>query len=230
MNKKSVTLLLVAGGKGLRMGSAIPKQFLPLIGKPLIYYPIQTFLQTFPAGKVVLVLPQDHFSYANILLQAFDESIELTIVAGGETRFHSVQNGLKEVEGGIVFIHDGVRPFIEGDLLKRCYEEANKQGNAIPAIAVTDSIRQWNGTTFKAIDRNHLKSMQTPQTFDVELIKKAFEQEYNEAFTDEATILEHMGIAINLIEGSKSNIKITTPEDMVIAEAFMQLQNNSTIK
>jgi len=220
-------LLLVAGGKGVRMGSAVPKQFLPLLGKPLIYYPIEAFLNTFPDGKVILVLPQDHFSYANILLQAFAGSIELTIVAGGETRFHSVQNGLKEIAEGIVFIHDGVRPFIEKELLLRCYEEALKMGNAIPAIPVTDSIRQWDGNSFKAIDRNQLRSMQTPQTFNVELIKKVFVQEYSEAFTDEATMLEHMGMTINLIEGSRSNIKITTPEDMIMAEAFMQQQNNS---
>jgi 2-C-methyl-D-erythritol 4-phosphate cytidylyltransferase len=230
LNDKSATLLLVAGGKGLRMGSAIPKQFLPLLGKPLIYYPIQTFLDTFSTGRIILVLPQDHFSYANILLQAFDENIELTIVAGGETRYHSVRNGLKEIEEGIVFIHDGVRPFIDSKLLHNCYEAALEHGNAIPAIPVTDSIRQWNGTAFRAIDRNNLRSMQTPQTFNVKLIRKVFEQEYNEAFTDEATMLEHIGIAINLIEGSGSNIKITTPEDMVMAEAFMQLQNNSAFK
>ncbi|WP_235903442.1 2-C-methyl-D-erythritol 4-phosphate cytidylyltransferase [Taibaiella lutea] len=229
MNDKSTTLLLVAGGKGIRMGSAVPKQFLPLLDKPLIYYPIQIFLDTFPDGKIVLVLPKAHFSYANILLQAFNGNIELTIVAGGETRFHSVSNGLKEIEDGIVFIHDGVRPFIDKKLLTDCFGAALEHGNAIPATAVTDSIRQWDGTAFKAIDRSHLRSMQTPQTFDVKLIKKAFEQEYNDVFTDEATMLEHMGVPINLIEGSRSNIKITTPEDMIMAEALMQLQNNSTI-
>lgn len=227
LNKKNATLILVAGGKGLRMGTAVPKQFLPLNGKPIIYYPVHTFLQTFPDGKIILVLPEAHFSYTNILLQAFNGDLELTIVAGGETRFHSVQNGLKEATDGIVFIHDGVRPFVDKELFLHCYEQATEHGNAIPAIQVTDSIRQWNGTAFKAIDRSNLRSMQTPQTFDVALIQKAFEQEYKEAFTDEATMLEHINMSINLVEGSKNNIKITTPEDMMMAEAMMQLKNVS---
>lgn len=229
MNSENVTLILVAGGKGIRMGSAIPKQFLPLQGKPVIYYPIQTFLDVFPAGKIILVLPHDHFSYANMLLQAFEDAVDLTIVEGGETRFHSVQNGLKETGDGIVFIHDGVRPFVDRALFQRCYEEALKKGNAIPAIPVTDSIREWDGTTFKAIDRNNLRSMQTPQTFNAELIRKVFVQEYEEAFTDESIMLERYGVTINLVEGSKNNIKITTAEDMAVAEALMQLQRQQTI-
>jgi 2-C-methyl-D-erythritol 4-phosphate cytidylyltransferase len=221
------TLLLVAGGKGLRMGAAIPKQFLPLAGKPIIYYPIRAFLDTFPEGKIILVLPEDHFSYANILLQAFEQDVELIIIGGGSTRFHSVQNGLKEVESGIVFVHDGVRPFVDNALLLRCYEEAMENGSAIPAIPVTDSIRQWDGTAFKAIDRNGLRSMQTPQTFEVSLLKKAFKQTYQDTFTDEATILEFIGIPAHFIEGSRNNIKITTPEDLVMAEAIMQWNTQS---
>lgn len=226
MKHTETTLLLVAGGKGLRMGSALPKQFLPLNGKPILYYPIKAFIDTFPEGKIVLVLPDDHFSYANILLQAFDGDIDLTIVGGGTTRFHSVQNGLKQIDQGIVFIHDAVRPFLNSELLMLCYNETMNQGNAIPATAVTDSIRQWDGSSFKAIDRNQLKSVQTPQTFEINLIKRAFEQPYDESFTDEATILEHIGIAINIVEGQKNNIKITTPEDMIMAEAMMQTMNN----
>jgi 2-C-methyl-D-erythritol 4-phosphate cytidylyltransferase len=227
LNSETITLILVAGGKGLRMGSAVPKQFLPLNGKPIIYYPIQTFLRKFPDGKIILVLPEDHFSYANILLQAFRHDIELTIVGGGETRFHSVKNGLKEAENGIVFVHDGVRPFIDEQTLQSCYDTAKEHGSAIPVIAVTDSIRQWDGTIYKAIDRSLLKSMQTPQTFDALLLKKAFEQPYNEAFTDEATILEHLGIELHFVDGSKNNIKITTPEDLIIAEAMMQIKRDN---
>ncbi len=219
------TLILVAGGKGERMGTAIPKQFLPLRSKPIIYYPIKVFLETFPDGKIILVLPEAHFSYANMLLQAFDNDVELTIVAGGITRFHSVQNGLKEVVDGIVFVHDGVRPFIDKDLILRCYNKAKQSGSAIPTVAVTDSIRQWDGNSYKAIDRSKLRSMQTPQTFKASLLKQAFEQEFNEAFTDEATMLEYISIGVHFVEGHRNNIKITTPEDMIVAEAMMHIND-----
>lgn len=217
------TLVLVAGGKGLRMGSAIPKQFLPLCGKPILYYAAKTFLDTFPGIKIVLVLPEEHISYSNILLQAFAERIDLTIVKGGPTRFHSVKNGLAEaLPGSIVFIHDAVRPLIDRDLLIRCYDLAAEKGNAIPAIPVTDSIRQWKEAAFEAVDRDTLRIIQTPQTFRADLILHAFEQEYQDAFTDEATVLEHMKLPVFLTEGLKKNIKITTTEDLQIAEVLMQ--------
>lgn len=226
MNLLPTTLLLVAGGKGLRMGSAIPKQFLPLLGKPVMYYAAKTFIDTFPDIKIILVLPQEHISYGNILLQAFDKRIDLTIVAGGATRFHSVQNGLKEVDDeSIVFIHDSVRPFINAEMLERCYRQALEKGSAIPAIAVTDSIRQAHGDGFIAINRDQLRSIQTPQTFKASLIKMAFSQDYKDAFTDEATVLENIGVAVHLTEGLKSNIKITTTEDLTIAEALLQQLN-----
>jgi 2-C-methyl-D-erythritol 4-phosphate cytidylyltransferase len=217
-------LVLVAGGKGLRMGSAIPKQFLPLAGKPVLYHAVKTFKDTFPDIKIILVLPEEHISYSNILLQAFEERIDLTVVKGGLTRFHSVQNGLKAIEErGIVFIHDAVRPLIDVDLLRRCYEGAVSHGSAIPCMPATDSVRQWNGTDFAAINRDGLRIIQTPQTFQTEVIRKAFEQEYRDAFTDEATVIEHMGIPVHLVDGARRNIKITTPEDLAIAEVLLQL-------
>jgi 2-C-methyl-D-erythritol 4-phosphate cytidylyltransferase len=226
LNLLPTTLLLVAGGKGLRMGSAIPKQFLPLNDKPVLYYAVKTFIDTFPDIKIILVLPEEHISYGNILLQAFSQRIDLTIVTGGLTRFHSVQNGLKETDDeSIVFIHDAVRPFISKDMLVRCYEQAIEKGSAIPAIAVTDSIRQWNGTEFIAINRDHLRSIQTPQTFKASIIKKAFEQEYHDIFTDEATVLEFTGTQAHLVDGLKTNIKITSPEDLLTAEALLQQLN-----
>ena len=217
------TLILVAGGKGVRMGSAIPKQFLPLAGKPVLYHSANAFLKVFPEIKIVLVLPSEHISYGNILLQAFDTLIDLTIVAGGETRFHSVQNGLKAANSeGIIFVHDAVRPLISAALILNCYHQAASMGSAIPAMAVTDSIRHWNGEKFVAIDREMLRSVQTPQTFKAEIIQNAFRQEYAERFTDEATVVEAFGEQIHLIEGFKENIKITTPEDLIVAETWMQ--------
>lgn len=221
-----VSVILVAGGKGLRMGNALPKQFLPLNGKPVLYYAIQTFHHTFPDADLILVLPSEHFSYGNMLLQSFETPIALTIVAGGATRFHSVKNGLQEVKpGNIVFIHDGVRPFIQQEFLELCYQQALLTGSAIPVIPVTDSIRELKGDHSTAINRNNLRAVQTPQVFRAELILPAFEQEYQESFTDEASVAEHYGHNVSLIEGLPQNIKITTPQDLVWAEAMLRDHN-----
>lgn len=226
-NTSSTTLILVAGGKGTRMASAIPKQFLPLQGKPVLYHPVNTFLKVFPDIDIILVLPEEHLSYGNMLLQAFEQSIDLTMVRGGATRFHSVQNGLKAMNNtDIVFIHDGVRPLADIALIQRCYLSAQQYGSAIPAMPVTDSIRQWDGSTFRSVDRDGLRSIQTPQTFRSELIRSAFEQEYQELFTDEASVVEALGEKVHLVEGAARNIKITRPEDLIIAELLMQQPND----
>ncbi|MFT4060730.1 MAG: 2-C-methyl-D-erythritol 4-phosphate cytidylyltransferase [Edaphocola sp.] len=220
---KNTTAIIVAGGKGLRMGNAVPKQFLPLAGKPILYYGVQKFMEVFPSIKIILVLPQAHISHANTLLQALAQHPHITIVHGGETRFHSVQNGLAQVaDDDIVFIHDGVRPFISEDLLLRCYRDTLAHGDAIPAIKVTDSTRRWNGTYFEPIDRELLRSVQTPQTFLAANIKKAYSLPYSESFTDEASVWEAYGFTVHLTEGDKDNIKITTPEDMAMAEVLLQ--------
>lgn len=220
--------VLVAGGKGLRMGSALPKQFLPLGGQPVLHHTIRAFMEAFPDIHLVLVLPQDQLSYAQIVLQSFPERIDLSIVSGGETRFHSVQNGLKVVSAeSIVFVHDGVRPLVSAGLIRRCYGQAVEKGSAIPAIAVSDSIRMVGDETSKPVDRELLRSIQTPQTFRSGILLPAFSQPYNSAFTDEATVVEASGTNVYLIEGEKSNIKVTTPEDLVLAEALLKerLQN-----
>lgn len=216
------TAVIVAGGKGLRMGTALPKQFLPLRGKPVLHYAIKMFRDTFPGIRIILVLPEDQLSYANIILQSFSEGIDLDIVTGGATRYHSVQRGLQQVEADhIVFIHDGVRPLIDADLLQRCYTTALQHGNAIPAIPVSDSIRQCEGETSIPVNRDQLRIIQTPQTFKANIIQPAFQQDYQDSFTDEATVLQAFGAQIFLVAGSRKNIKVTTPEDMLIAEALM---------
>ncbi len=215
--------VLVAGGKGLRMGTALPKQFLPLNGQPVLYHTVKAFLDAYADIHLILVLPAEQLSFAQMVLQCFPERIDMTIVAGGETRYHSVQNGLKAVRGNsIVFVHDGVRPLASAALIQRCYEQAVEKGSAIPAIAVSDSIRTVEGDTSKPINREQLRSIQTPQTFRSEIILPAFAQTYNAAFTDEATVVEAAGTDIFLIEGEKSNIKVTTPEDMILAEALLK--------
>lgn len=220
--------VIVAGGKGLRMGSAIPKQFLPLGEKPVLYHTIRAFLTAFPDIQIVLVLPQDQISMAQIVLQAFPDRIDLTIVAGGETRFDSVKNGLEVVnEDAIVFVQDGVRPLVSPELIRACYEQAVAKGSAIPAIAVTDSMRIAEGEGSKPVNRDHLRIIQTPQTFRSDLLLNAFTQEYDPAFTDEATVVEAFGEKVYLINGERSNIKVTTPEDLIIAEALLNARQHA---
>lgn len=220
--------VLVAGGKGLRMGTALPKQFLPLQGKPILYHTIHAFKTAFPDIQLILVLPQDQISYTQIVLQSFPERLDITVVSGGETRYHSVQNGLKAVgENSIVFVHDGVRPLVSADLIQRCYHQAVEKGSAIPAVAVTDSMRIIEDDDSRPVDREYMRIIQTPQTFRSDIIIPAFQQAYQNSFTDEATVVESFGANIYLIEGERSNIKVTTPEDMIIAEALLKdkLQN-----
>ena len=215
--------VIVAGGKGLRMGNAVAKQFLPLAGKPVLYYTIKTFLDAYADMKLVLVLPEEQLSYAQMVLQAFPDRIDMTIVTGGETRFHSVQNGLKEVSAGaVVFVHDGVRPLVSAQLIRACYEQAVEKGSAIPAIPIADSMRMVEGNSSSPVNREYMRSIQTPQTFRADILLPAFQQEYTNAFTDEATVVEAYGAQVYLIEGEKRNIKLTTPEDMMIAEIMLR--------
>lgn len=205
------------------MGMAIPKQFLPLVGKPVLYHTIKAFLDAYDDMNIILVLPEEQLSYAQMVLQAFEERIDITIVSGGETRFHSVKNGLKVIEEeSIIFVHDGVRPMVSADLIRNCYEQAVEKGSAIPAITVTDSVRVVAGTDSKPINRATLRSIQTPQTFRSDILIPAFEQEYADSFTDEATVAEAAGHTVNLVEGDKRNIKLTTPEDMEWAEMLLK--------
>lgn len=219
MNKYAV---IVAGGKGVRMNSALPKQFLPLCDKPILYHTIRAFIDAYADVKIILVLPEDNISYTQMVLQAFTDRIDLTIITGGATRFHSVQNGLQAIDGdGVVFVHDGVRPLLSTSLIHACYDQAVEKGSAIPAIAVSDSMRIVDGEDSRPVDRNKMRSIQTPQTFRTDIILSAFEQEYSDEFTDEATVAEAAGYKVALIEGEKSNIKITTPEDMKVAESIL---------
>lgn len=215
--------VIVAGGKGMRMGSALPKQFLPLCGKPVLAHSLLAFLEAIPDIHIILVLPKGQLSYAQIILQSLPARIAATIVEGGDTRFHSVQNGLNAIEEeGIVFIHDGARPLISAELILRCLNGALTNGSAIPAIPVADSVRIIDGDQSKPVNRDQMRIIQTPQTFSTSILKPAFACEYQSVFTDEATVVEANGQTIFLVEGERRNIKVTTPEDMIIAAALMQ--------
>ena len=211
--------VIVAGGSGTRMKSSVPKQFLLLHGKPLLWYTVQAFLQAYNDMHVVLVLPAAHI-HSEVILSLLSERV--TITTGGETRFHSVQNGLRQVEeNSLVFVHDGVRCLVSPDLIRRCGEQAERLGSAIPAITATDSLRMELSGNHQVIDRQTVRMIQTPQTFRSELIVHAFEQPYAEHFTDEATVVEACGKKVFLIEGEYENIKVTRPVDLWFAEMIL---------
>jgi 2-C-methyl-D-erythritol 4-phosphate cytidylyltransferase len=211
--------IIVAGGSGTRMGTSIPKQFLLLNGKPVLHYSIDVFLEAFSDLEVILVLPETQLS--SLELTAAQKG-RVKITTGGPTRFHSVQNGLKLVnKESIIFVHDAVRCLVSASLIYRCYETALEKGSGIPAIASKDSIRLLNENGSIAFDRNHVMLVQTPQTFRSELLLAAFNKNYEDSFTDEATVAEAAGIPIHLVQGEENNIKITTPVDWLIAEKLL---------
>jgi len=216
--------IIVAGGKGERMGSDTPKQFLELKGKPILMHTIEKFKSTFQDIEIILALPENQIDFWKELCckYAFDVSSQ-QIVKGGQTRFHSVQNALKAVSTqGIVAIHDGVRPLVSKNTINTCFNEANEKGNAIPSIDVVESLRHVSkqDQTNHAVARSCYKLIQTPQCFNSELILRAYQQDFDTAFTDDASVVENLGKTIYLVEGNKENIKITSPVDLKIAEAL----------
>jgi len=214
--------ILVAGGSGTRMNASIPKQFLLLHNKPVIYYTINTFFSAFNDLEIVLVLPEEHIETGTTIISSYFPDKKITIAIGGKTRFDSVKNGLNHVtENSIVFVHDAVRCMVSADLIIRSYHQTLEKGNAIPAIASKDSVRIVEGETNKSIDRTTVKQIQTPQVFKSEILLPAFETAFQSFFTDEASVVEHFGHPIFLIEGEENNIKITHPIDLLIAEKLM---------
>lgn len=214
--------LIVAGGAGKRMGTALPKQFLEAAGKPVLMHTIERFRLFDDSVKIIIVLPEEQFCTWEFLQAKFSFSIEHLVVKGGSTRFFSVKNGLDLVRpNSLVAIHDGVRPLVSIETIKRCFEKAEKEGNAIPVIASDNSLRMKTELGSIPVDRRIIMLVQTPQVFKSDLIKKAYLQEYCPDFTDDATVLEKTGEKINLVDGNRENIKITNPEDLVIATALL---------
>jgi 2-C-methyl-D-erythritol 4-phosphate cytidylyltransferase len=215
--------LIVAGGKGTRMNNEIPKQFLLIKNKPVLYYTIKAFLDAYEDMGVILVLPEEHMGKGQEIIDGYFDNSRFRLCAGGRTRFHSVQNGLSLIneEEAIVFVHDGVRCLITRDLVKKCYEAALEVGTAIPVVECRDSIRMITPNGNKILDRNKVKLVQTPQTFHSKIILPAFKIDYKDKFTDEASVVEAFGLKVNLIDGEKNNIKITTPVDLHLAEILL---------
>lgn len=215
-------VLIVAGGTGSRMGTDLPKQFLELCGKPVLMHTIQVFYTYDPEFEFILVLPKSQQQFWTDLCRQHEFTIHHQVVSGGETRFQSVKNGLTLVqENGIVFVHDGVRPLVSHETLERCEETARKSGNAIPVLAVHESLRKLEGDQSKSVDRSLFYSVQTPQTFSSGQIIESYRQNYDPEFTDDASVVEKAGFKIYMVEGNRENIKITTPTDLIVAEAFL---------
>ena len=214
--------IIVAGGKGMRMGKDLPKQFLPIDGTPILMHTLQAFYDYDPSLTLIVVLPSDQQAYWSKLCGDYHFTIPHVVVKGGETRFHSVKNGLSCIKGeGLVAVHDGVRPFVHCDTIARCFAAAQESGAAVPVVEVVDSLRKVEDAESKAVSRRDYRIVQTPQVFDISLLKEAYKQPYTVDFTDDASVVEAYGRKISLVEGNRENIKITSPFDLVIAEAFL---------
>ena len=217
-------VIIVAGGKGLRMGSDIPKQFLPIGGKPVLMRTLERFREYSPTLQIILVLPKAQQEYWKELCEKHNFTVAYQLADGGETRFHSVQHGLALIPDdaeGVVGVHDGVRPFPSIDVISDCYETARTAKAVIPVIPVVETVRHLKGEVSETVPRNDYRLVQTPQTFDIQLLKAANRQSYNDGFTDDASVVEAYGFDVTLVEGNRENIKITTPYDLKIAEVLI---------
>lgn len=214
--------IVVAGGSGTRMGTSLPKQFMLLRDKPVLYYTVKAFLEAYDDLEIVLVLPVDYTDMGQEIIDAFFDKERIRITAGGDTRFQSVKNGLSLIdEESIIFVHDGVRCLVTKELIQRCYLQAVETGTAIPAVPSKDSIRLITEEGNEAFDRNKVMLVQTPQTFHSKILLPAFQIDYKDKFTDEATVVEAYGMKVSLVEGEVNNIKITRPVDLLIAESIL---------
>lgn len=232
-------VLIVAGGKGLRMGGDLPKQFIPLEGKPILMHTLEAFHRWDNAAELLLVLPEDHQPYWNMLCREIGCKAPHRIANGGETRFHSVRNGLQFLseeignasrrnEKVLIAVHDGVRPFVSPEVICACFDEAEKSGAAIPVMPMIDSLRETDENGSHPVDRSRYVAVQTPQVFRSDILLEAYEQPFTSLFTDDASVVEAAGVPVRLVTGNRENIKITTPFDLLIAQGLLlnQSQNN----
>ena len=217
-------IIIVAGGKGLRMGGDIPKQFLPVCGKPVLMRTLEAFHAYDSSMHLILVLPVSQQDYWKELCKEYQFELLHDVANGGETRFHSVMNGLALVEGeGLVGVHDGVRPFVSQEVIARCYEEAKEKKAVIPVIGVVETVRHLTEEGSETVPRDQYKLVQTPQVFDVALLRRAYRQTYTDFFTDDASVVEALGEKVHLVEGNRENIKLTTPFDLKLAEVLCSI-------
>lgn len=221
--RKSV--IITGGGVGKRMNASIPKQFLELNGKPILMHTIVRFYAVDPDMEIIVVLPADQIEFWKNLCIKHEFAIDHKIVAGGVERFHSVKNGLKEVTGDLIAVHDAVRPLTDRNVIRRCFDSAELNGSGIPTVPLTDSIRELNAGGSKQVNRANYQLVQTPQCFQKSLITRAYTVEFNPIFTDDASVVEASGVEIHLVNGDPSNIKITNPLDLEVAELIIKSSN-----
>jgi len=223
-------VIIVAGGKGLRMQTGIPKQFIDVNGIPILMHTIANFYRFDNEMQLILVLPVAHFDFWSDLCEKYNFEIKHTVVAGGDTRFQSVVNGLEHVAGvELVAVHDGVRPLVSHETIERCFQAAHKCGAAVPVVDCVESVREVVGGASRAVDRSHYKLVQTPQVFETKILVEAYKQAFSTLFTDDASVVEsyyalsteNSSKQILLVEGNRENIKITTQFDLKIAEALL---------
>lgn len=223
MNKVSV--IITAGGIGKRMGGELPKQFIPLSGKPILLRTLECFAAFDPSFELVLTLPIDWHAYWKECLKTFNCTISHALVSGGEERFHSIKNALDVCSGEFILVHDGVRPFVANEIIQACLNVLQESEAVVPVLPMKESLRQRHGSSSTAVDRSNFLLVQTPQCFRSTILRKAYNQEYHSGITDDASLVESLGIDIQLIEGNEDNIKITTQKDLIIAEAILASQN-----
>jgi len=220
MNK--IGVIIVAGGSGSRMKTNTPKQFIEINGKPLLKYTIDRFFNWNSNLDLILVLPETEIDTWKNLVTQNNYSLNYRICKGGKERFNSVKNGLDLLDNDLIMIHDGVRPFVSNPTLDRCLNTATSLGSSIPVVPLVESIRKITTGGSQPFDRNSLRLVQTPQCFKKDWIKKAYQQSYSVDFTDDASVVQKAGYSINLVEGNRENIKITTPDDLRLAELYLR--------
>jgi len=219
---KNKIAIIVAGGKGLRMRTDIPKQFIEIQGKPVLMHTIEAFYRYDSSIRIIIILPLFQIEFWKSLCKKHIFELSHQIVAGGQTRYQSVKNGLDTITGpALVAVHDGVRPFVSIQTIARCFEGADQFDTAIPVMDLEESIRRTDENSSLSVDRTSYKLVQTPQVFDCDILKKAYQQEFSPLFTDDASVVEALGIKIHLVEGNRENIKITTGFDLVLAESIL---------
>jgi 2-C-methyl-D-erythritol 4-phosphate cytidylyltransferase len=213
------SIIITAGGIGKRMGGSLPKQFLPIQGRPLLFYTIERFHQYDPNIEILLTLPEDWRSYWVALCKEFSFSIPHQVISGGKERYHSILLALAHSTGNLVGVHDGVRPFVSIETIARCYEKAQLDGSAVPVMPIKESLRKLNDELkSESVDRSAYRSVQTPQVFERNILVSAYERNFHDAITDDASLVEENGTTIYLVEGNEENIKVTTPLDLSFCE------------
>jgi len=216
------TIIITAGGIGKRMGTDIPKQFIELNGKPILMHTINQFVAYNKNIQIIVVLPKNHIKYWEELVAKHQFKVQHQIAEGGQERFHSIKNGLALAKGDLIGIHDAVRPFVSVEVINNCFEALNHHQAVIPVVSLKESIRKVSGQQSESVNRDDFKLVQTPQCFKKDIILKAYQQDYSDLFTDDASVVEQLNVPIHLVDGNDENIKITTPFDLEIANVLIK--------